>query len=175
MLAKVALELPAGEGFVYEPKWDGLRALVFRTAEGVVIQGRDGKGLNRYFPELEKVLVDQLPRGCTLDGEIVVSGSQGLDPEALQKRIQMAASLIGFLAKKTPSAFVAFDLLAAGGRSTMALPLRERRARLERLLAAANAPLHITPQTTDRTVALDWLQPLPALPPAVTVGELAAA
>ncbi len=158
MLAKVALELPAGEGFVFEPKWDGLRALVFRTPDGVVIQGRDGKALNRYFPELEKALVEQLPKGCTLDGEIVVSAAQGLDAEALQKRIQTAGSLIGFLAKKTPSAFVAFDLLAAGGRSTMALPLRERRSRLERLLAAANAPLHITPQTNDRTVALDWLR-----------------
>lgn len=157
MLAKVALELPAGEGFVFEPKWDGLRALVFRTPEGVVIQGRDGKPLNRYFPELEKTLGEQLPRGCTLDGEIVVNGEHGLDAEALQKRIQMATSLIGFLAKKTPSAFIAFDLLAAGGRSTMALPLRERRARLERLLAAVHPPVHITPQTADRAVAQDWL------------------
>lgn len=157
MLAKVAPALPDGDGFLFEPKWDGLRALVFRTPDGVVMQGRDGKLLNRYFPELEKVLTEQLPRGCILDGEIVVHGPQGLDAESLQKRVQMSESLIGFLARKAPSAFVAFDLLAAGGLSTMALPLRERRARLERLLAGAHPPLHITPQTADRAVALDWL------------------
>lgn len=157
MLAKVATALPEGEGFLYEPKWDGLRALVFRTPEGVVMQGRDLQPLNRYFPELEKVLTEQLPKGCILDGEIVVNGPQGLDAESLQKRIQMSESLIGFLARKAPSAFVAFDLLAAGGRSIQALPLRERRERLERLLAAAKAPLHITPQSADRAVAQDWL------------------
>lgn len=157
MLAKVAPALPEGDGFLFEPKWDGLRALVFRTPAGVVIQGRDLKPLNRYFPELEKVLAEQLPKGCILDGEIVVAGPQGLDAESLQKRIQMSESLIGFLARKAPSAFVAFDLLAAGGRSTLALPLQDRRARLERLLAAAKPPLHITPQTADRAVAQDWL------------------
>lgn len=158
MLAKVAPALPEGDGFLFEPKWDGLRALVWRTPEGVVMQGRDGKPLNRYFPELEKVLAEQLPKGCILDGEIVVNGAQGLDHESLLKRIQMSESLIGFLARKAPSAFIAFDLLAAGGRSIQALPLRERRDRLERLLAAAKAPLHITPQTADRAVALDWLE-----------------
>lgn len=158
MLAKVAATLPEGDGFLFEPKWDGLRAIILRTTDGVVIQGRDLKPLNRYFPELEKALVERLPRGCILDGEIVVNGPKGLDHEALLKRIQMAPSLIGFLAKKTPSAFIAFDLLAAGGRSTMALPMRERRERLERLLAGLKAPVHLTPQTTDRAVALDWLQ-----------------
>lgn len=157
MLAKVAAALPEGDGFVFEPKWDGLRALVFRTPDGVVMQGRDGKPLNRYFPELEKVLTEQLPKGCILDGEIVVHGANGLDAESLQKRIQMSESLIGFLARKAPSAFVAFDLLAAGSRSTLAMPLRERRERLERLLAAAHPPLHITPQSADRAVAQDWL------------------
>ncbi len=157
MLAKVALTLPEGEGFLFEPKWDGLRALIFRTPDGVVMQGRDHKPLNRYFPELEKALVEQLPKGCILDGEIVVNGAQGLDPVALDKRISMPLSLIGFLARKTPSSFVAFDLLAAGGRSTMDLPLAERRARLERLLGEAQAPLHLTLQTADRAVAADWL------------------
>lgn len=157
MLAKVAPALPEGDGFLFEPKWDGLRALVFRTPDGVLLQGRDGQSLNRYFPELVKVLTEQLPKGCILDGEIVVNGAQGLDAESLQKRIQMSESLIGFLARKAPTAFIAFDLLAAGGRSTMALPLRDRRERLERLLAAAHPPLHLTPQTTDRAVAADWL------------------
>ena len=157
MLAKVAPALPEGEGFLFEPKWDGLRALVFRTPDGVLLQGRDGQSLNRYFPELVKVLGEQLPKGCILDGEVVVHGAQGLDAESLQKRIQMSESLIGFLARKAPSAFIAFDLLAAGGRNTMALPLKDRRERLERLLAAAHPPLHLTPQTTDRAVAADWL------------------
>jgi len=157
MLAKVAPALPEGDGLLFEPKWDGLRALVFRTPDGVLLQGRDGQSLNHYFPELVKVLAEQLPKGCILDGEIVVHGDQGLDHESLQKRIQMSESLIGFLARKAPSSFVAFDLLAAGGRNTMALPLKDRRERLERLLAAAKAPLHLTPQTADRAVAADWL------------------
>lgn len=158
MLAKVALTLPEGEGFLFEPKWDGLRALIFRTPEGVVMQGRDGKPLNHRFPELEKALVEQLPKGCILDGEIVVHGEDGLDALALAKRIEVPQAVIGFLARKTPSAFVAFDLLAAGGRSTLALPLAERRGRLERLLGEAQAPLHLSPQTADRALAQDWLQ-----------------
>ena len=118
MLAKVAQELPTGEGFLFEPKWDGIRALVFRDASGVTLQGRDGKALNRQFPELEKVLVEQLPRGCVLDGEIVVAAAGGLDFDALQQRLHPAPSRIARLAKETPAAFVAFDLLAAGGAVT---------------------------------------------------------
>ena len=134
MLAKVAEALPEGEGWLYEPKWDGFRALVFRNAGGVHIQSRDLKALNRYFPELEKVLVEALPKGCVLDGEIVIAGAAGLDFDALQQRIHPAPSRIARLAKETPASFVAFDLLAAGGKSTMALPQAERRTRLERLL-----------------------------------------
>lgn len=158
MLAKVADELPAGEGFLFEPKWDGFRALVFRDADGVRIQSRDLKPLNRYFPELEKVLVEQLPRGCIVDGEVVVAGPKGLDFDALQQRIHPAASRIARLAKETPAAFVAFDLLAAGAKSTMELPQQERRTRLERLLGSARPPLYLTPVTTDREQAQDWLQ-----------------
>ncbi len=158
MLAKIADELPQGEGFLFEPKWDGFRALVFRTAEGALIQSRDGKPLNRYFPELEKVLAEQLPRGCVVDGEVVVAGPHGLDFDALQQRIHPAASRIARLAKETPAGFVAFDLLAAGGKNTMALPQRERRIRLERLLGQARPPLYVTPMTTDRAQARDWLQ-----------------
>ncbi len=158
MLAKVAQELPTGEGFLFEPKWDGIRALVFRDASGVTLQGRDGKALNRQFPELEKVLVEQLPRGCVLDGEIVVAAAGGLDFDALQQRLHPAPSRIARLAKETPAAFVAFDLLAAGGASTMALAQSERRLRLERLLGQARAPLHLTPATSDRAQAQDWLQ-----------------
>ncbi len=158
MLAKIADELPAGEGFLFEPKWDGFRALVFRDADGVRIQSRDLKPLNRYFPELEKVLAEQLPRGCILDGEIVVAGPGGLDFDALQQRIHPAASRIARLARETPAGFVAFDLLAAGGKPVMELPQKERRERLERLLGSVKPPLYVTPVTTDRDQAQDWLQ-----------------
>ena len=158
MLAKIADELPAGEGFLFEPKWDGFRAIVFRTGDEVFIQSRDGKPLNRYFPELERALVERLPRGCVLDGEIVVVGAQGLDFDALQQRLHPAASRVAKLAQSTPSAFVAFDLLAAGGKSTLELPQSERRVRLERLIGSVKPPVHLTPVTRDRDVAVDWLQ-----------------
>jgi len=157
MLAKVAAALPEGD-FVYEPKWDGLRTLVFRDATGVRLQSRDLKALNRYFPELEKSLVEMLPRGCILDGEIVVARGGALDFDALQQRIHPAPSRIARLARETPAAFVAFDLLAAGGRATGALPQQERRLRLERLLGQPRAPLHLTPATRDLALAQQWLE-----------------
>lgn len=158
MLAKIAEALPTGEGFLFEPKWDGFRALVFRGNDSTHIQSRDLKGLNRYFPELEKALHEALPRGCVLDGEIVVASREGkLDFDALQQRIHPAASRIARLAKETPASFVAFDLLGAGGKSTMELPQSERRLRLERLLGHAKAPLHLTPVTRDRAEAEEWL------------------
>jgi ATP-dependent DNA ligase len=158
MLARLADQLPEGDGWLYEPKWDGFRALVFHGSNGLRIQSRDRKPLNRYFPELEKVLAEQLPRGCIVDGEVVVAGPRGLDFDALQQRIHPAPSRIARLAKETPAAFVAFDLVAAGGKPTMALPQHERRQRLERLLGKARPPLHLTPVTSDRAVAQDWLQ-----------------
>lgn len=157
MLAKIAEALPSEPGFLFEPKWDGFRALVFRGAEQTYLQSRDLKSLNRYFPELEKALHEALPRGCVLDGEIVVAGPRGLDFDALQQRIHPAASRIARLAKETPASFVAFDLLGAGGRSTMDLPQSERRLRLERLLGQAKPPLHLTPVTRDRAQAEKWL------------------
>lgn len=158
MLAKIADELPPEGGFLYEPKWDGFRALVFRHGDEVYLQSRDLRPLNRYFPELERALAQALPRGCVLDGEIVVVGDKGLDFDALQQRLHPAASRVAKLAQATPASFVAFDLLAAGGRSTMELPQAERRVRLERLLASIAAPVHLTPVTRDRAVAEDWLQ-----------------
>ena len=157
MLARIADALPDEPGFLFEPKWDGFRAIVFRTREGTLLQSRDLKPLNRYFPELVQALDDALPKGCVLDGEIVVASPQGLDFDALQQRIHPAASRVARLAQETPASFVAFDLLAAGGRSTMALPQAERRARLERLLARAQAPLRLTPMTRDRAQAQGWL------------------
>ncbi len=157
MLAKIAEALPSEPGFLFEPKWDGFRALVFRGAE-TYLQSRDLRPLNRYFPELEKALHEMLPKGCVLDGEIVVAGPRGLDFDALQQRIHPAASRIARLSKETPAGFVAFDLLAAGGKSTMELPQSERRARLERLLGKPKPPLYLTPVTRDRAEAEQWLE-----------------
>ncbi len=157
MLSKVADELPHGEGFLFEPKWDGFRAIVFRKAGEVVIQSRELRPLDRYFPELSKALGELLPRGCVIDGEIVVARAGALDFDALQQRLHPAPSRVARLAQETPAAFVAFDLLAAGGKSTMALPQGERRSRLEQLLGSIKPPVYLTPMTRDRAVAADWL------------------
>ena len=158
MLAKNIDELPREDGFLFEPKWDGFRAIVFRNGDEAFIQSRDLKPLNRYFPELERACVERLPRGCVIDGEIVVVGAAGLDFDALQQRLHPAASRVAKLAQSTPSSFVAFDLLAAGGKSTMHLPQSERRTRLERLLGSVKPPIHLTPMTKDRDVAQGWLE-----------------
>src|SRR5688572_2144122 len=110
MLAKIAEALPNEPGFLFEPKWDGFRAIVFNTGEQLLLQSRDLKPLNRYFPELENALQGVLPKGCVLDGEIVVVSPRGLDFDALQQRIHPAASRINKLAQETPARFVAFDL-----------------------------------------------------------------
>ena len=157
MLAKIADALPDEPGFLFEPKWDGFRAIVFRTGEETLLQSRDLKPLNRYFPELAQGLQEALPPGCVLDGEIVVATAGGLDFDALQQRIHPAASRIAKLAKETPARFVAFDLLGEDGHSTMALPQADRRARLEQLLGRARPPLHLTPVTRDRAEAGRWL------------------
>src|SRR3954469_2847461 len=158
MLAKLADALPPAGDVLFEPKWDGFRALVFRGEEQLFIQSRDSRPLDRYFPELHDALLARLPRDCVLDGEIVIATPHGLDFDALQLRLHPAASRVARLAKETPSSFVAFDLLAAGGKSTMELPQAERRARLERLLGQAKPPLHLTPVTRDRAQAEEWLQ-----------------
>ena len=157
MLAKLAEELPAEGGYLYEPKWDGFRALVFRGADDVFIQSRDLRPLDRYFPDLHAVFLNQLPPGCVLDGEIVIAGPKGLDFDALQLRLHPAASRVAKLVAEQPAAFVAFDLLAIGGRDLRDAPQRERRALLEELLADSKPPLHLTPATQDRAVAERWL------------------
>ena len=158
MLAKLMDSLPAQGGFLYEPKWDGFRALVFRTDDDVFIQSRDLKPLDRYFPELHNALLQQLPPGSVLDGEVVITTSHGLDFDLLQLRLHPAASRVNKLAQETPSSFVAFDLLAHAGRDIMALPQHERRAELEKMFAAMKPPLHLTPVTRDRAVAARWLE-----------------
>ena len=158
MLAKLADELPPPGGFLFEPKWDGFRAIVFRGgADGVYIQSRDLRPLDRYFPEVHEFLLAQLPEGCVLDGELVIVSPRGLDFDALQMRLHPAASRAARLAKETPASFVAFDVLAVGGTSVMDRPQHERRALLETLLAGAVPPLHLTPVTRDRALAADWL------------------
>jgi ATP-dependent DNA ligase len=156
MLAKLSDVLPEGD-FLFEPKWDGFRAIAFRGASDVFIQSRDLRPLDRYFPELHDALLERLPAGCVVDGEIVIVGSEGLDFDALQQRLHPAASRVAKLAKETPASFVAFDLLAIDGRDVMAKPQSERRASLEALLSDAGPPVYLTPMTRERAVASEWL------------------
>jgi ATP-dependent DNA ligase len=157
MLALRVAELPPeATGWTFEPKWDGFRALIFRNGADLFLQSRDGRPLARYFPELLAPLAAQLPVRCVLDGEIVIAGDRGLDFEALQLRLHPAESRVKRLAQDIPAAIVFFDLLALGDRDLRATPFAERRATLERVLAGAHAPLHLTPATADRDVARDW-------------------
>ncbi len=155
MLAKAAREVPAGE-FLYEPKWDGYRALVFRDGDTVEITSRNTKSLTRYFPELLGSLRSQLPQRCVVDGELVVPGPDGLDFDLLGQRIHPAESRIERLAAETPAHLVLFDLLALGDTDLRPQPLRERRATLESIAGSARAPLHLTPATVDLALALEW-------------------
>jgi ATP-dependent DNA ligase len=158
MLAKLAETLPESGAFLYEPKWDGFRAIVFRGTGGeVYIQSRDLRPLDRYFPELHDALAGALPDRCVIDGEIVIATPRGLDFDALQLRLHPAASRVAKLAKETPSAFVAFDALAIDGEDLRQTPLEERRRRLEAALAAAQPPIHLTPATHDPAAAAEWL------------------
>lgn len=154
MLAKVSAEIP--EGWLYEPKWDGFRAIVFWDGQSLFLQSRDGKPFARYFPELAKQLTECLPRPAVLDGEIVIVGDNGLDFDALLMRIHPAASRVAMLAEQTPAAFVAFDLLELDGASWMERPQAERRERLDELLAEARPPLYLTPSTGSSELARDW-------------------
>jgi ATP-dependent DNA ligase len=157
MLAKLADELPGGE-YLYEPKWDGFRAIVFRNAADVYIQSRYARPLDRYFPDLHAALIERLPGNCVLDGEIVIATTHGLDFDALQLRLHPAASRVAKLARDTPASFIAFDLLAVKARNLMAMSQAERREELERQLDGIRSPVYLTPMTRDRAVALDWLK-----------------
>ena len=157
MLARLADALPPGGPFLYEPKWDGFRAIVFRGASGVFIQSRDLRPLDRYFPELHAAFLERLPDGCVVDGEIVIATPRGLDFDALQLRLHPAASRVAKLAKETPAEFVAFDVLAVRGRDVRSAPQGERRVLLEDLLVEVEPPLHLTPMTRDAAVAAEWL------------------
>ncbi len=156
MLAKATASVPEGEGWQFEPKWDGFRCIVFRDGPEIELGSRNERPLTRYFPELAAALLRELPERCVVDGEIVVATSEGLDFDALQQRIHPAASRVNKLALETPASFVAFDLLALGDDDLMARPLGERRAALETALAGSRPPVHLTPVTTDRATAEDW-------------------
>ncbi|MEO7272160.1 MAG: ATP-dependent DNA ligase [Vicinamibacterales bacterium] len=158
MLAKIAEALPPEGDYLYEPKWDGFRALVFRGGGEVFIQSRDLKPLDRYFPEVRDVCLAHLPDGCVVDGEIVIASPAGLDFDALQMRLHPAASRVAKLAAETPAQFVAFDLLAVDGQDIRGETQDARRAKLEALFADLEPPLHVTPVTRDRAVAAEWLQ-----------------
>ncbi len=158
MLARGAKRIPTGDGLLYEPKWDGFRTLVFRDGDELYLQSRDSKPMLRYFPELVEPLRAHLPVRCVVDGELVVARGEELDFDALQQRIHPARSRIEMLASKTPAAFVAFDLLALGDDDLRETPFGERRAALERVLAGAAPPIHLTPATREAAVAQDWFE-----------------
>ena len=157
MLAKIATAIPTGGDFLFEPKWDGFRAIVFRGAGDVFIQSRDLRPFDRYFPELHAEFLKALPDDCVLDGEIVIATPGGLDFDALQMRLHPAASRVAKLAMESPASFVAFDVLADRGDDVRGEPQALRRDRLARLLKNAAPPIHLTPVTRDRAAAVDWL------------------
>jgi ATP-dependent DNA ligase len=158
MLAKRVDGLPVGGDWIFEPKWDGFRALVFRDGDEIHIQSRDEKPLNRYFPDLLEPLRSQLPVRCVLDGEIVIATERGLDFEALQLRLHPAASRVKMLAQQTPASIVFFDLIAEGQRDLRGEPFQSRREMLEALLSLAARPIHLTPATRESDVATDWFR-----------------
>jgi ATP-dependent DNA ligase len=158
MLAQLTREMPSGGGWLYEPKWDGFRALVFWDGEQLVIQSRDLRPLGRYFPELESGLRSNLQPGMVVDGEVVIAGANGLDFDALLQRIHPAASRIKLLARETPASFVAFDFLAERFEDLQSTAQAQRRARLEHALEEVRPPVYVTPATTERDLANQWFE-----------------
>ena len=159
MLAKLIDRVPDGD-FIYEPKWDGFRSIVFRDGDEIEIGSRNERPMTRYFPEVVEAVEDNLPERCVVDGEIVVPDADGkrLDFELLQMRIHPAASRVKLLAQQTPAHFVAFDLLALDDRDLMGEPFEERRHALEEALVDAASPIHATPATRDRELAVQWFE-----------------
>ncbi len=162
MLAKLTPDIPEGDGWLYEPKWDGFRCVVFRDGDEIELASRNERPFTRYFPELLAPLLAALPDRCVVDGEIVIpatadSGGAGLDFDALLQRIHPAASRVKRLAAETPASFVAFDLLALGDDSLMDQPLVERRRLLTECLVPGPS-IHLTPSTTTAAVAREWFR-----------------
>jgi ATP-dependent DNA ligase len=158
MLSKRVDELPTEGSWIFEPKWDGFRALIFRDGDEIEIQSRDEKPLNRYFPELVEALTAQLPERCVLDGEIVIAKDSALDFDALQLRLHPAASRVKLLSQQIPASIVFFDLLCEGDRDLRGVAFEERRKALDAVLARAVPPVHLTPATRESSVASDWFR-----------------
>jgi len=158
MLAKLTRTIPEGDGWLFEPKWDGFRCIVFRDGDELELASRKERPFTRYFPELLDPLRAALPARCVIDGEIVIADrdGHGLDFDALLQRIHPAESRVRRLAAETPSSYIAFDLLAIDDEVLLERPLSERRARLAELLVDVVAPVHLTPASTDRTEAEQW-------------------
>ncbi len=155
MLAKAVPQIPAG-ALSYEPKWDGFRSIIFRDGDEVEIGSRNERPMTRYFPEVVEAIKANLPERCVLDGELIVVVGDRLEFEVLQQRIHPAASRVKLLSEQTPASFVAFDLLALDDVDYTERPFEERRAALERALADAQAPIHLTPITRDPELAEQW-------------------
>lgn len=158
MLAKLARDLPVGDDWLYEPKWDGFRCIVFRDGEEVELGSRNEKPLTRYFPELVEPIRAAFSKQAVVDGEIVIMTDDGLDFDLLSQRIHPAKSRVTMLAEQWPAAFVAFDLLAEGQHDLREQPFAKRRERLEALLGDAAAPIHLTPITADPKMAEQWFE-----------------
>ena len=155
MLAKLTRELPVGD-YLYEPKWDGFRCIVFRDGDEVELGSRNERPLTRYFPDVVAAVIAELPDRCVIDGEIVIAGTHGLDFDGLQQRIHPAASRVNLLAERTPASFVAFDLLALGDSDLRDTAFGARRDALAGALQRSRPPVHLTPATTDTATATDW-------------------
>jgi ATP-dependent DNA ligase len=157
MLAKATSGIPADGSYIFEPKWDGFRCIIFRDGDEVELGSRNEKPLTRYFPELVEAVKANLPERCVLDGEIVIVGENGLEFDALQQRIHPAASRIKLLSEQTPASFVAFDLLALDDKDWRTAPFADRRQALEQVIGHA-PPIYLTPATTDRNEAERWFK-----------------
>src|SRR5262245_29411389 len=158
MLAKLVRDFPEQGDFIYEPKWDGFRTIVFKDGDELYMQSRDLKPLDRYFPEIRPALSAQLPPRAIVDGELVIATPHGLDFGALQLRLHPAASRVEKLSKEIPTAYVVFDLLALDDRSLFEVPFEERRAMLEGLCGGVSPPIFLTPATTDAALGRDWFE-----------------
>jgi len=157
MLAKLTREIPRGDGWLYEPKWDGFRALVFRDGEKLRVDSRNGQPLLRYFPELSDIAAESFPDRCVLDGEIVIPSDKGLDFDALQLRLHPAESRVRMLQQEIPAAFVPFDLLALDDEDLRRQPFEQRRAQLLEHLGTTERCFP-TPQTADPDEAEAWFE-----------------
>ncbi len=158
MLAKSTSAIPTGDGWLYEPKWDGFRVLVFRDGDDLYLQSRSLKPMLRYFPELEAPCKTMLPDRCVVDGELIIARGDRLSFDTLQMRLHPAKSRIDKLAAESPAQLVLWDLLAVGDEDLTETPFGDRRLRLQRLLDGAAPPLHLTPITHDPAVAQDWFE-----------------